>query len=154
MTNENFYKLCQSLGIIDQLIESGFMLDPKTISNRGAEQLIKANLVDTPTFADKFREKFSKNNLGVAGKKGDPHSIVNKLKRFVVQYEYPEETILKAVDAYLMENQMKPQYIMKASNFVFKRQGFKDEEISELAVWCDEVDNDDSPTIKSAFYDG
>ena len=142
MDFENFYKLCLVTGVVKQLEQAGFLVDENTLSNLGAEQVLKVYDVEI-SVAEKYKEKFSKKHIGVAGKLGDKIAIINKLKRFKLQYGYSDEVILKAVDLYLQENRLKPQFIMKADYFIFKRDGFKNEERSELAVWCETVDEED-----------
>lgn len=146
---ENFYKLCLVTGVVKQLEQAGFLTDENTLSNLGAEQILKVYDVEI-TIGEKFKEKFSKKNIGIAGKLGDKSAVINKLKRFKLQYGYNDETILKAVDLYLQENRLKPQFIMKADYFIFKRDGFKSEERSELSVWCEMVDQEDIK-IRSMF---
>lgn len=130
--------MCQATGIIDQLVTAGYLLDELTISPIGAEQILKSKIKEDVGFGEIYRAKFKKNNIGIAGKTGDPSSVLNKLNRFVLQYGYSEDVILKATDLYLKSTD-NPIYIMEADYFIFKRDGYKSEEKSKLASFCEQI---------------
>jgi hypothetical protein len=140
---ENFYKMCSATGIVEQLVTAGYLTDFTTISPVGAEQILKSKFKENVGFTEIYRSKFKKNNIGIVGKTGDPSSVSNKLNRFVLQYGYSEDVILEATDLYI-KSVDNPTYIMQADYFIFKRDGFKSEEKSMLASFCEQVvDNRD-----------
>lgn len=93
-------------------------------------------------WVDEYRLLFKGLKTGVMG---DRNACVTKLVKF---YElYPEfankEVILAATKKYInsegMNNNYK--YLQKAHYFIFKQVGSKDNEVSNLASFCEEVDD-------------
>lgn len=140
--HENFYKLCLSLGVVDQLVTSGYLENPTLINNKGAEQLVKANIVEELDWIEEYRELFKKANTGRAGLCSDLLSVTNKMKRFQVQFGYTKDQILEATRSYIKDTD--PSFIQEADYFIFKKDGKKNEERSKLAAWCEISDAPDS----------
>lgn len=140
--HENFYKLCSSLGIVEQLVTSGYLESPTLINNKGAEQLVKANLTDDLSWIEEYRELFKKSNTGRPGLCSDLLSVTNKMKRFQVQFGYTKDQILEATRDYIKDTD--PNFIQEADYFIFKKDGKKNEERSKLAAWCEISDAKES----------
>lgn len=140
--HENFYKLCLSLGVVDQLVTSGYLESPTLINNKGAEQLVKANVVEDLSWIEEYRELFKKANTGRAGLCSDLLSVTNKMKRFQVQFGYSKDQILEATRSYIKDTD--PSFIQEADYFIFKKDGKKNEERSKLAAWCEISEAPDS----------
>lgn len=135
--NENFYKMCIALGVVDQLIQSGYMVDANTLSGKGAEQVVKAFVTEELDWVEEYRKLFSKNSTGKSGLMSDKISVSNKLKRFILQFGYSKEKILLATKNYITEMKGTPEFIQEADYFIFKRDNKKNEERSKLAAWCE-----------------
>lgn len=133
--HENFYKLCTSLGIVDQLVTAGYLETPTMITNKGAEQLVKANLTDDLSWIEEYRDLFKKANTGRAGLCSDSLSVTSKMKRFQIQFGYSKDQILQATKDYIKDTD--PSFIQEADYFIFKKDGKKNEERSKLAAWCE-----------------
>ncbi len=137
--NENFYKdfykLCNSLGVVTQLVNGGYLENSTLINNKGAEQLLKAKEIPEIDWIDEYRGLFKKEHTGRAGLTADALSVANKMKRFQIQFGHDKETILRATKEYIKDTD--PNFIQEADYFIFKKDGKRNEERSKLAAWCE-----------------
>lgn len=152
MMNDNFYKnfyqMCQAIGVTKQLSEAGFLETEGILSAKGSEQIVKADIdLGDFTWCQEYQEKFSKNNIGITGKKSDIVSIIKKMKRFMIMFGHSPDIILKATDRYISDNKHKPQFIREADYVIFKKEGT--EERSTLAGYCEDIGSGDDNSSTS-----
>jgi hypothetical protein len=145
INKETFYNLCLNLGVINQLIENGFMLDTENISLKGLAYVKEKTEIEDD-FVEKYRKKFHKSNIGVSGKTGDYQGIKKKMSEFLKTYDYKEEDILKSVDNYIKDNKKNPIYIMEAHYFI-KKDG-----VSKLASYCEDL-KDSGNKVVNFFHE-
>lgn|GEM_PF-5533026 len=95
-------------------------------------------LVTDLNWLNQFIEKFSRKNIGIVGKTSSVKQVGEKMSRFIREYNFDTETILKATDMYInhWRKQGSPQYIRQAHYFIYKRTE-KGSETSDLATWCE-----------------
>lgn len=141
---KNFYQMCLETGIVEQLVKKGYMTDSHTISGKGFQQLVKGlkNSKEPPaedlTWVENYRKLFSKDSCGIPGKMDDLYSVKAKMQRFIMQFNYSEEIIMKAATQYVKEHRNSP-YITGAGYLIFKATENRSEERSLLAGLCEEM---------------
>jgi len=138
---KNFYNLCMATGVVDQLVNSGYMENVSLINNKGSEQVLKADLIEDISWIEDYRKLFNSKNTGRSGLTSDSLSVHTKMKRFMIQFDYTKEEILEATQLFIKDNYGTP-YVQEADYFIFKKDGKKNEERSKLAAWCDVLRED------------
>lgn len=68
-------------------------------------------------FVKQYRQLFKSNVLRVTAK-GVKSVVTEKLSRFLLEYPYTKEQILRAAEQHVMEN---PRYALNADNFLYHR---------------------------------
>lgn len=102
-------------------------------------QAAKTILTFEPNFLSNFISKFSKANIGLAGKTTDKNTVLKKLIKFFKDYpQYTQQDVLDATDLYIAELRKKGtmNFIRECGYFVYKK--IDGVEQSDLAKWCEE----------------
>lgn len=92
-----------------------------------------------PNQLREFIDKFSKLNIGFAGKTTEKNNVLKKLIKFFKEYpEYNMNNIIEATDTYIssLKKQGSIQYIRECGYFIYKKVDGVDQ--SDLAKWCEE----------------
>jgi len=108
------------------------------------EQVSKSKKTEdnfTIDWIDDYMFKFSQTKIGVPGKAGDKKDVVKKMSKFLKDYDFTKDEILKAVDLYIgnLVSNNAIRFIQECGYFISKRvEGITK---SSLATWCTEVRN-------------
>lgn len=92
-----------------------------------------------PNLLKDFIDKFSKQNIGLAGKTTEKNNVLRKLIKFFKEYpEYTMQDVLEATDLYIgnLKKNGSLQYIRECGYFIYKKIDGVDQ--SDLAKWCEE----------------
>ncbi len=89
----------------------------------GELKLCSRNKEEYTERIDEYREMFHPKNIGYPGKYDSARNIIEKFRKFFKLHpEYTFDDVLKATKDYIQKNITKPMYIMKSSNFIYKRE--------------------------------
>lgn len=89
----------------------------------GELKLCSRNKEEYSERINEYREMFHPTNIGYPGKYDSPKNIIEKFRKFFKLHpDYSFDDVLKATKEYIQKNITKPMYIMKASNFIYKRE--------------------------------
>lgn len=98
---------------------------------------------------DEYRDMFSPKNINYPGKQCSKKNIIEKFNKFFKLHpEYTFDDVMKTTKTYIQDNLLKPIYIMKSSNFIYKR---------EAGVWksvlldCLEAEKENVKSTKNLF---
>jgi hypothetical protein len=155
------WSLLEKQGILQQWFDEGLLVTkknttfwtPKALEILGLEESIGGvNLSDEPgpkarevkiqileDWYQEFANKFSAKAIGIPGKGGNLTAVTKKMQKFVQDYDYTSEEILKAVDLYIadLRKTNAVRYVQEAHYFISKiHHGVN---VSNLAKWCEEV---------------
>lgn len=113
----------------------------KVFNKDAAEQ---TDLSELDALVDKYQYLFSKENLSIAGKRGDRKVVKNKMLRFIKEYKIKNlDSIIEATKLYL--DNTDHRYVMMSDYFIYKvREKTKDSEVSTLSVWLEELTNEET----------
>lgn len=151
MNKENdTIKLLQSLGIMKQLSNRGFIHDETELkfTDQALEKITQApKQTDTVLeWINDFREIFPKGiRSGGLPVRGDKQSCLKKMRKFVKEYpEYDKDLILKATKNYV-DNKAREQYnyMQTAHYFIYKQN------MSTLASECENILENDEDQFTS-----
>lgn len=155
------WSLLEKQGILQQWFDEGLLVTkknttfwtPKALEILGLQESIGGvNLSDKPggkprevkiglpdDLIQNFTAKFSAKAIGVAGKGGNAAAVTKKMQKFLTEYDYTFEEILKAVDLYLADLRKTNalRYVQEAHYFISKIHNGVN--VSNLAKWCEEV---------------
>lgn len=90
-------------------------------------------------FVDEYRELFKGLKPGAMG---DKNACIKKFERFMKEYpQFSKNVILNATKKYIDTegNNSNYKFLQKAHYFIYKQVGTKDNEVSNLASFCEEV---------------
>lgn len=136
-----------------ELRQKGIDLVEKVDNYKRIKTISKPIETDVVDWIEEYRELFK----GLKpGSMGDKKACSTKMEKFVKEYGFDKDTILRATQKYIdneaMNNNYK--YLQKAHYFIYKQVGGKDNEISNLASFCEEVqDNVDSKSTSTNVLD-
>lgn len=138
---KEIFELLKKTKLIKSLEMRGYLQNINgeyIISQKLQETLNEVN--DTDWILDEYREKFSYDSTGEAGKMGDASAVVIKMQRFMLTHpELTKEQILEATDMYIQSVTNK-KYLKQADYFIFKKESHTDaSEVSSLYSWIEEV---------------
>lgn len=137
----------QALGLLVQKQNEWFWT-PEALNEIGVEKAL--SLTQEVDWVEEYIQKFSKKNIGIAGKTSNSKQVADKMSRFIKEFKFDKETILAATDQCIKhwKRQGTPQYIREAHYFIFKRTE-KGSETSDLATWCENYLRDsNTPTTE------
>ncbi len=160
------FKLCVKENFLESLKEKGFLEETDESYKFTKEGLEKAGVkkelkiegkkqkdekTDSQAFVDlvnAMRDLFHKDNLGVIGKRSTFADTFPKLARFKQEYGYSDNIILGATKLYVDHIKKTHGFPRELHYFVYKRlEGAKDSEISDLAKWCEEFQEEKKPSV-------
>ena len=155
------WSLLENQGILQQWFDEGLLVTkknttfwtPKALELLGLEESIGGvNLSDKPgqkprevkvdllqDLSKEFASKFSAKAIGVPGKGGNTVAVSKKIEKFLKDYDYTVEEILKAIDLYIADLKKTNglRYVQEAHYFISKIHNGVN--VSNLAKWCEEV---------------
>jgi hypothetical protein len=163
---KTFYEILWSLlekeGIKDKWIEHGLLIQtkdtyswsPKALDLLRLEASIgelkfegsskeksKPKVVVNLSWIDDYIVKFSHKKIGIAGKATDKKTVLKKMEKFLVEYDYTREEILGGTDLYV-DNLLTSggiAYVQECGYFISKV--IDGVPTSNLAKWCEEFRN-------------
>ena len=163
---KTFYEILWSLiekdGIKDKWIEEGLLIatkntyswSPKALDLLRLEASIgelkvddqvklspKARVVVDLSWIEDYVCKFSHKKIGIAGKATDKKTVLKKMEKFMLEYEYSVEEILGATDLYVdnLLTSKNINFIQECGYFISKV--IDGVVTSNLAKWCEEYRN-------------
>lgn len=110
-------------------------IEQKSKSKKTEEEEVTIDWIDDYMF------KFSHTKTGVPGKAGDKKDVIKKMIKFLKDYDFTKDEILKAVDLYIanLVSNNSIRFIQECGYFISKKvEGITK---SNLATWCAEVRN-------------
>ena len=155
------WSLLEKEGILTRWFDEGLLVTkknttfwtPKALEILGLKESIGGvNLSDEPgprarevevklpeDWIQDFANKFSAKAIGVPGKGGNIAAVTKKMQKFLKDYDYTSEEILKAVDLYIADLRKTNalRYVQEAHYFISKIHNGVN--VSNLAKWCEEV---------------
>jgi hypothetical protein len=124
MENYGLIKITGELTIDGQLVPRNL-----SIRDKALVEILGTDKQDMDEFIEEYRELFPK------GYKGDPKGCKLKMIRFLKEYKYSKELILKATKFYndMVTMEGKDRFRQQAHYFI------KKEQLSNLAAYCERV---------------
>lgn len=132
-SNENFKKLVEDKYILYIQSQNKYILTAK------ARKLFDTSTnIDIDQLSIQYRELFP--NIKVAGypARSNLKEIQAKFERFFKKYSYSSDIILAGTKIYIEEKRnINWNYLTTAKHFIIKKKPQLEEEVSELATYCD-----------------
>lgn len=170
---EVLWSICQQEGYLQDWIDQGYLrhhestymwtdkikelLGPTAVIGKLQSNVVSSELKTPikeetkvpfsiePNQLREFIDKFSKQNIGLAGKTTEKNNVLKKLIKFFKEYpEYNMNDVIHATDTYIssLKKQGSIQYIRECGYFIYKKVDGVDQ--SDLAKWCEESKNNGS----------
>ena len=131
----NMLRVLEELGFCDAeyttLTDKAISLFNKDLKQMDADELKE--------FLEELRNLFPDKVKGGGGqfvKSAISDAVFNKLKKFVKDYSYSKETIIKATKMYVEDRKRQGYIYMKVFTYFINKEG----EGSTLAAWCEQVE--------------